>query len=388
MQADKKTRREFLLSAATGAIALGTSCSTQQAGSLGGMADATGKSGQTGSLPKRVLGRSKLSVSLLGFGVLHVKDAVLYQRAVDRGITYFHFVEDQNTRELLAPDVHNLGACAALRPFRENLMASYMTVQRSSKAVMLQDLDGFLRDSGFGHLDIWYVCCPSPGQWDDFCEAFAEARQAGKVRYAAISTHRLAEDMERLTAADSPIDVVMMTYNYTSSAEDQARLARLHAAGLGIVPMKPLAGRFDEATTGRPDACLRWLAADPRVHSIPVAMQSAEQLDQNIAALQQPLSEEDRRSLTASLPHVSPRFCRMCGACDGACARGLAVSDLVRVAMYLEGYQDLGLARLQLESIAAPRRRGSCHDCPHCSVVCPNGVAVRDRMLKAQELAV
>jgi uncharacterized protein len=388
MQSDKKTRREFLLSAATGAIALGTSCSTQQAGSLGGMADAAGKPGQTGSLPKRVLGRSKLSVSLLGFGVLHVKDAVLYQRAVDRGITYFHFVEDQNTRKLLAPDVHNLGACAALRPLRRHLVVSYMTVKRSSKAVMLQDLDGFLRDSGFGHLDIWYVCCPSPEQWDDFCEAFAEARQAGKARCAAISTHRLAGDMDRLTAADSPIDVVMMTYNYTSSAEDQARLAKLNAAGLGIVPMKPLAGRFDEATSARPDACLRWLAAEPRVHSIPVAMQSVEQLDQNIAALQQPLSEEDRRRLTASLLHVSPRFCRMCGACDGACPNGLAVSDLVRVAMYLEGYRDPGLARLHLESIPAPHRRVSCDGCARCSVACPNGVAVRDRILKAQELVV
>ena len=388
MQSDKKTRREFLLSAATGAIALGASCSTQQAGSLGAMADAAGKPGQTGSLPRRVLGRSKLSVSLLGFGVLHVKDAVLYQRAVDRGITYFHFVEDQNTRTLLAPDVHNLGACAALRPLRRHLVVSYMTVKRSSKAVMLQDLDGFLRDSGFGHLDIWYVCCPSPEQWDDFCEAFAEARQAGKARCAAISTHRLAGDMDRLTAADSPIDVVMMTYNYTSSAEDQASLAKLNAAGLGIVPMKPLAGRFDEATSARPDACLRWLAAEPRVHSIPVAMQSVEQLDQNIAALQQPLSEEDRRRLTASLLHVSPRFCRMCGACDGACPNGLAVSDLVRVAMYLEGYRDPGLARLHLESIPAPHRRVSCDGCARCSVACPNGVAVRDRILKAQELVV
>jgi aryl-alcohol dehydrogenase-like predicted oxidoreductase len=388
MQSDKKSRREFLLSAAAGAIALGTSCSTQQTGSLEGRADAADKRSQAGGLQKRVLGRSKLSVSLLGFGVLHVTDPVLYQRAVDRGVTYFHFVEDQNTRNRLSPDVHNLGACAALRPFRRHLVASYMTVQRSSKAVMLQDLDGFLHDSGFGHLDIWYVCCPSPGQWDDFCEAFAEARQAGKVQCAAISTHRLAEDVDRLTAANSPIDVVMLTYNYTSSADDQVRLAKLNAAGLGLVPMKPLAGRFDEATTARPDACLRWLAADPRVHSIPVAMQSTEQLDQNIAALQQPLSEEDRRRLTASLLHVSPRFCRMCGACDGTCPNGLAVSDLVRVAMYLEGYRDPGLARFHLESIPAPRRRLSCDGCAHCSVACPNGVAVRDRILKAQELVI
>lgn len=386
MQISKKTRREFLLSAAAGALALGTSCSSHRNWSSGEVAQADANTGIAGNVSKRLLGRSKLSVSLLGFGVLHVQDPGLYRRAVECGISYFHFVEDKNTRARLAPAAHNLAACSALQAYRQDLVISYMTVNRSSGSVMLRDLDEFLRESGFGHLDIWYVCCPSPEQFDDFCAAFAEARRAGKARYAAISTHRLAEDMGRLTAAGSPIDVVMLTYNYTASAEDRARLANLSAAGLGIVPMKPLAGRFDEPTMRQPGACLRWLAADHRVHSLPVAMQSIEQVDQNVAALQRPLSDEDRGSLVASLPYVSPRFCRMCGTCDGACPHGLAVSDLVRVAMYLEGYQDRALARFQLESIPAPRRRGSCHNCSHCPVVCPNGVAVRDRVLKAQEL--
>jgi hypothetical protein len=261
-----------------------------------------------------------------------------------------------------------------------------MTINRSSKAVMREDLDGFLRTSGFGHLDIWYLCCPTPEQWNDFCEVFVEARRAGKARSAAISTHRVSEDMERLTAADSPVDSVMLTYNFTAAPENQAQLARLHAAGLGIVPMKPLAGRFYEPTTNRAEACLRWLAAESRVHTLPVAMESIKQLEQNIGALQRPLSEDDRHNLIADLRYVSPRFCRMCGNCDGACPNGLAVSDLVRVAMYLEGYRDAGLALHQLEAIPAPQRRMACHLCESCSVHCPNGVAVRDRVLKAREL--
>ena len=117
--------------------------------------------------------------------------------------------------------------------------------------------------------------------------------------------------------------------------------------------MKPLAGRFYEPTTNRADACLRWLAADSRVAVLTVAMETIQQLEQNIKALQRPLSEEDRRSLIADLRYVSPRFCRMCGSCDGACPNGLAVSDLVRVAMYLEGYRNAGLARHQMEAIPA-----------------------------------
>ncbi|HYG33597.1 MAG TPA: aldo/keto reductase, partial [Clostridia bacterium] len=259
-------------------------------------------------MPKRILGRSKVEVSLLSFGVLAVKNEEIYRRAVDLGVTYFHFAADQNTRKLLAPDKHNYQAITALRPVRNRLVVSYMTIKRDTKSIMLQDLDEFLQASGFGHLDFWYLCCPSPGQWNDFCEAVGEARRAGKVRFAAISTHALPEDMERLTAPGSPIDAVMLTYNFTSSAEDRERVAKLHAAGLGIVSMKPLAGRFYEVTTARPDAALRWLAADSRVHTIPVAMEKLEQLDQNRAALRWPLSDQDKQDLVAHLDFVSPRF--------------------------------------------------------------------------------
>jgi hypothetical protein len=337
-------------------------------------------------MPSRVLGRTNVSVSLLGFGILHMRDRTVYRRAIDVGIQYFHSVVDSNTKRLLAPDEYNLDAFAALRPFRKQIVVSRMTVERSSKAAMLKDLDGFLRQSGLGHLDVWYVCCPSPEQLNDFSEAVGQARRAGKVLWSALSTHRLAQDVPRLTAPDSPIDAVMMTYNFTSPPDDTEKLAKLHAAGLGIVPMKPLAGRFYEKNAGKPDALLRWLAADPRVHSIPVAMAMVEHVEENAAALQRPLSDEDRAVLKAQLALVSPRFCRMCGYCDGRCPHGLAISDLVRVAMYAEGYLDQGLARAHLAAIPAAHRRYSCDTCESCSVLCPNGVAIRDRVGRAREL--
>jgi predicted aldo/keto reductase-like oxidoreductase len=41
-------------------------------------------------MPKRVLGRTKLSVSLLGFGCTQVKNKAVYQRAIELGVNYFH----------------------------------------------------------------------------------------------------------------------------------------------------------------------------------------------------------------------------------------------------------------------------------------------------------
>lgn len=387
MNSKKQTRREFIKTTSGALVAIGAAASCAQAvRKEGRVGDSSQPASKSQKMPKRVLRRTRLSVSFLGFAVFHLRDAAIYRRAVHLGISYFHTVVDSNTRKLLAPDEYNLDAFAALRPFRDRIVVSHMTVDRSSKSAMLKDLDGFLQQSGFGHLDIWYVCCPSPEQLNDFSEAVAAARKGGKACWAAMSTHRVAQDLGRLTALDSPSDVVMLTYNFLSPLEDRERLGKLHAAGLGIVPMKPLAGRFYEKTTDKPDALIRWLAADSRVHSIPVGMTTVEQVEQNVMALQHPLSDEDRNVLKAQVAYTSPRFCRMCGACDGRCPQGLAISDLVRTAMYAEGYGDLHLARDHFAAIPAAQRRTSCQDCQACSVHCPNGVAIRDRIRRVQEL--
>jgi len=337
-------------------------------------------------MPKHVLGRTGLTVSFLGFGVTDGVNPAVYRRAVELGVSYFHLSVDSRARKNI-PDKYNKVALGALRPFRKRLVISHMSLDcNNKKAALLADLDDFLHQSGFGHLDLWYICCPSPEYVDEFREAMAVARKGGKARWAALSTHRVTDDMSRLTASDPPVDAVMMSYNFLSPQEGREQVAKLHAAGLGIVPMKPLAGRFYKSTTDRPDALIRWLSADTRVHTIPVCMSSVEQVEQNVAALQRPFSEEDRRILNELTVWASPRFCRMCGVCDGRCRNGLAVSDLIRTAMYADGYGDLSLARTQLAAIPSEQRRASCDNCNDCSIHCPNGVAIRDRIRRAMKL--
>jgi predicted aldo/keto reductase-like oxidoreductase len=343
-------------------------------------------SSQEMTMAKRILGRTKLPVPLLGFGVGPIIDAAVYQRAFDLGIRYFHLSFDKYSTTLPPGVKFNTQALNAIHPFRKHVVVSYMTTVRSQKRELLADLDDFLKQSGFGHLDVWFVCCPSPELLEEFREANATARKAGKVRWGALSTHSLDATMPHLLAPDAGIDVVMLTYNYTASSDDQGRLAKLHHAGLGITPMKPLAGRFFKETSDDPAPLLRWLAADERVHTIPVGMKTIEQVEQNVAALRKPLSDEDRDVLTSQFAYTSPRFCRMCGVCDGRCPQTLAIRDLVRCAMYAEGYKDLRMARNHFTAIPVAKRRDVCKECRVCAITCPNGVAIRDRVQRAQEL--
>ena len=165
-------------------------------------------------------------------------------------------------------------------------------------------------------------------------------QKTGKIRWAGITTHNLNQDVEHLTTPESIIDVVMMNYNYLSPPDQDEEIAKLHDANLGITPMKPLAGKFYEETTKRPDPILRWLAADIRIHTIPVIMKTIEQIEQNVSAIKTPFTEQDRKILQTLFAYNSSRFCRMCGVCVGKCPKGLFVSELVRTAMYIEGYSD------------------------------------------------
>ncbi len=330
----------------------------------------------TTEMPKRVLGRTGISVSLLGFGCTQVKNKPAYTRAVELGVNYFHMGDRDPT--------YNLDACEALLPYRDQIHVAYMSHPKESRTLLIEDLDSFLQQSGLDYLDVWFVITPKPEVVNEFHEAVEMSRKAGKIRWSGITTHSLDKDVPHLTAPESPIDVVMMTYNYLAPPEAGEQLGWLHDAGVGITPMKPLAGKFYEKTTNTPDALLRWLAADSRIHSIPVNMNTVEQVENNVVAIQQPLSEDDRQILRTTYAYNSRRFCRMCRVCDGQCPNGLAVSDLVRTAMYVDGYKDMNLARANFSSIAQKSRRISCDTCDQCVVSCPNGVAVQERICRVK----
>lgn len=326
-------------------------------------------------MPRRLLGRTRLPVSVLGFGCAPgVKDPALYRRAVELGVNYFH-VGDRTP----AADADVL---RILRPFRDRIFIGLMTLPG---AAAIPALDQLLSATGVGHIDIWYLITPQPEHLKGApADALQAARQAGKVRFTGITTHRLASDVGLLAAPGSPIDVVMLSYNFLASPEVVAAVGKLHAAGLGITPMKSMAGGGRAAVAGVPAAAIRWLAADPRVHCAPVAVETIQQLEQDARALSRPLSDADRALLQSQRAYASPRFCRMCGACAGQCPQGLPVSDLVRCAMYAEGYRDLRRARQELKTLPPV----TCGDCPRCVVQCPNKVAIPDRLRYAQRLLV
>ena len=115
-------------------------------------------------------------------------------------------------------------------------------------------------------------------------------------------------------------------------------------------------------------------------------MTDIDQLEQNFAVMGQSFTDADQKVLTATLREIRPYFCSMCGKCEGTCAQGLPVADVLRFLTYADGYGEFALGRERYLQMASEHVAARCGDCAECTVKCPYGVEVSKQMARAQEL--
>jgi hypothetical protein len=110
------------------------------------------------------------------------------------------------------------------------------------------------------------------------------------------------------------------------------------------------------------------------------------QLEENLKAMGSPISSGDEKLLAAHLEMIRPVYCRLCGQCEGTCQKGLPVADVLRFLTYADGYGQFALGRERFMELTAEQAAVRCGDCAECTVQCPHGVHVQERMARAQEL--
>jgi hypothetical protein len=342
-------------------------------------------------LTYKTLGRTGLKVTSVGFGCMITSDPSVVERAVDLGINYFDTArgyQNGNNERMVG---------AALGAKRKQIVLSTKS-HAPDKAGMMLHLDQSLRELNTDYIDIWYLHGKDrPDQVpDELIEGQQLAKQQGKIRFAGVSTHSGQQQIVPWMVKKNVFDVVLAAYNFTMDASMDQAIDAAAKAGVGVVAMKVMAGGFRGLKPGNPLsqklaqpgallAALKWVVNKPGVATTVPSMTGMDQLDENLQAMQSPLSTGDRQILAAHLERIGPLYCRMCGRCDGACKQGLPVADVLRCLTYADGYGQFALARERyLELAQAPGAR--CADCSACTVQCPHGVHVAARMTRAQEL--
>lgn len=340
----------------------------------------------------RTIGKTGLKVTSVGFGCMITSDASVVEKAADIGITYFDTArgyQSGNNERMVG---------AALKARRKGLVLSTKS-HASTKQDALRDLDTSLSQLQTDYVDIWYLHAKSkPSDLiDELLEAQREAKQAGKIRFAGISTHAGQKELIPAVIKTGHFDVILTSYNFSMDPGMDSLIADAARAGIGIVGMKVMAGGFRRVKPGdtlynvlKRDgamlAALKWVLKNPNVHTTIPSITDMDQLDENLSAMSSRFTDADQKLIAQQLDYIRPLYCRMCGACEDACAKGLPVSDVLRYLAYADGYGQFSLARERYLEMPAGLQQVRCGECSECTVKCPNGVKVAERLNRAQEL--
>ena len=340
----------------------------------------------------KTLGKTGLKVTTVGMGCMITSDGSVVERAADLGITYF-----DTARGYQSGNNERMVGAALKRKRKDITLATKSAAKTKEEA--LQELDTSLKTLGTDHVDIWFLHGKnSPAEvTDDLIEAQQVARKAGKIRFAGVSTHNGQKELLPFLARNPNIDVILTAYNFTMEPFMEGVIEEAAQAGKGIVAMKVMAGGARRLQPGDPNlkrlqadggmlAALKWVLRNPNVGTTIPSMTDMEQLDQNLKATANPFSAADRKILTAQLERIAPLYCRMCGECNGTCRQGLPVADVLRFLTYADGYGQFALGRENFLQLPPQQAAVKCGDCPGCTVSCPYGVKVSERLIRAQEM--
>ncbi|HEV8385777.1 MAG TPA: aldo/keto reductase [Candidatus Acidoferrales bacterium] len=263
-------------------------------------------------IPRRVLGRTGLSCTMLGFGAawlgLYQTDEPaieLGRRALDLGINFFDTARDYGVSE------ERLGK--VLEGKRKNIVLMTKVLGRSREEAE-QQLATSLRMLRTDYLDVWQIHSVKLQPDLDAVfgpngamEAALAAQKAGKVRFIGVSGHKNPDVI--LKALESyNFDTVQMPLNLVDPfyrSFEKAVLPELVKRKTGVLAMKSMAGGWMlQKGVARAKEALPYVWSLP-VHVLISGAQTIEQLDENAKLAQEfkPMSEKEK---TALLERVKP----------------------------------------------------------------------------------
>jgi uncharacterized protein len=263
-------------------------------------------------IPRKLFGRTKDKVSVIGLGGYNLGDApslkeaiAIVHEAIDAGVTFFDNAweyHDGKSEEWMGQ---------ALKGRRDKvfLMTKVCTHGRDKK-VGLEQLEQSLKRLQTDHLDLWQIheCVYDNDPERHFAkggviEALDAARKAGKVRYVGFTGHKHPAIHLKMLSHDYPFDSVQMPLNpFDASYRSFQKqvLPEVNKRGIAALGMKSLGGNGQPILKGvaTVDEALRYAISLPVATTIS-GIDSLAVLRQNLAIARgfKPMTAEEMEAL-------------------------------------------------------------------------------------------
>jgi predicted aldo/keto reductase-like oxidoreductase len=360
----------------------------------------------------RVLGRTGLRVSALGFGTMrfkmvdgHVDQELAVQvlhRAMDLGVNYF----DSAVGYCNSESEMVLGKALKGRRDGKVVSTKYPWWGRSLTADdCRQIIEQSLSRLDVDVIDIYHMHSLN---WEIAEKVLAKgaavdgarkAKEEGLVTHLGFSFHDDAKRMIDIIEAAPDFDVVTCQYNLLDRANEES-MAFAHDRGLGVVVMGPvgggrlgfpseqLQGMLPGGTKSSPEIALRFVLSNPNVSVALSGMNTVEMVEENVATAtrESPLTEDERQTIVEALAEnrrLADLYCTGCGYCM-PCPNGVNIPENFRLMNLHRVWGLTGPARDRYQRFGPDRENnlnaGACVECGECEPKCPQKIPIIEQL--------
>jgi hypothetical protein len=339
----------------------------------------------------RTLGRTGLKITIVSFGAILTPEAEVMKIAFEHGVNYV----DTASRYMGGRNEEIVGQ--ALKGKRDKVYVATKTQPGSkSKEAIFRDVEMSLRALNTDYIDVIQLHNLSSKDRvfiPETREALARLKEQGKVRFFGVTTHTNQEEVLHALVDDRDrfFDTALVAYNFKSSNEVRAAIARAAGAKIGIIAMKTQAGGYTTDALGPispHQAALKWVLQNMHVTTAIPGMRNMAELREDIAVMGMQFGYLDRLILNRYGTAIRHQYCHLCAECEPSCPRNVAISTINRCLMYAEGYKSAELAQSTYDEIPSAFSASACLDCSICVARCANGLNIPMKMAKARKLLV
>jgi len=343
------------------------------------------KAEKTPALEYRILGKTGLKVTAVSMGVMNCSDSAVVLRAYDLGINFYDTADcymwghnEEMVGKVLQGKRDKVFIQTKVHPNEEKKMRA--SVERSLRRLKTDYID-FLVWHGHSH--------PEEVSDPNLYEFMTKMKKEGKARFTGFSAHSRMAPLLREAAKSNYHDVALVSYNFTHSKDLKEAVALAAKSGIGIVAMKTQAGGYHKEKMeglNPQQAALKFVLMDQNVSAAVPGVTTIEQIEECAAVMGASFSKRNLRELKQYQSFLQGRICTMCGGCSGECPYGVSHTDLLRVVMYHDGYEDDRLVKEALGGTMTLQNLQRCSDCPSCSVTCRRGLDIKAQIRLAQQI--
>jgi predicted aldo/keto reductase-like oxidoreductase len=366
----------------------------------------------------RALGKTDVSVSVLGFGSMHIEASSqravnrLVANAVDLGINLIH--SDYN----YAACVEKTGEALRALGSRRHSIFLVAAGHPPDPIRFRSEFEGMFKRLGVDHIDLFQLSGVSDnGRLDRVLapggslEILQQARQAGRIRYIGISSHGDGSLVEKIVRTGR-FDTIMVPYNFSGFHLEGLRrlpipafrdldppLALAYEEGMGVLAIKVLAGGLlSQVPSGHlqgllvrplsiaPHVAIRHVLSKPYITSAVIGMASKQELAQNVRAVEDlgPLTVAETASAQAAAQDLFSQYCVRCGLCL-PCPVKIDIPEIFRLEYRAISYPLAWVRELAAEKWdALEAKPHTCSDCGDCLPRCPYHLPIPD-LIRAAE---